>query len=76
MTTPLLTEPEARERLVRLIAACGSQKAAAEKAGVSESLVAHVLAGQLPVGRRLGAALGLVAVSVKSFSYLVREDGQ
>ncbi len=69
-----LNEEQARARLVELIARTGSQKAIADLAGVSESLVSAVMCGQKPIGKRIGAAIGLVAVAVRNYQYLPREE--
>ncbi len=69
-----LNEEQARARLVKLIAKTGSQKAVADLAGVSESLVSAAMCGQKPIGKRIGAVLGLVAVTVRTYQYLPREE--
>jgi transcriptional regulator with XRE-family HTH domain len=71
--TDWLTEADAREILVRKVAELGTQEQLAAIAGCSHSLISQVLHGKRPVGKKLGAALGLIAAPVTTFQYL-RKD--
>jgi predicted transcriptional regulator len=73
--TPYLTEDEVRERLRRKVAELGSQQKLADIAGCSHTLVSRILTTGAPVGPRIAQALGLIAIPMRSYQYLPREDG-
>lgn len=70
-----LSEEAARDLLRRKVAELGSQQKVADIAGCSHTLISRVLANGAPVGRKIGAALGLIAIPVNAFQYL-QKDGQ
>lgn len=62
-----ITDP-AREELERLIAKVGTQKAAADKLGLSTSVVNDIVLGRRPISRNVLGKLGYerVTIHVKS----------
>lgn len=58
----MLTEQEVLDRLRAVVAAAGSQKAYADRIGVSQSYLSDVLIGNRAPGEKILTALGLEAV--------------